>query len=58
MTDGKPFKRYTDDIPPLGTEHHRLSPDSKDRDASATLVAKSYRSFKSVEIFMSKESGS
>ena len=25
MTDGKPFKRYTDDIPPLGTEHHRLS---------------------------------
>ena len=40
MTDGKPFKRYTDDIPPLGTEHHRLSPDSKDRGASATYAGK------------------
>ena len=40
MTDGKPFKRYTDDIPPLGTEHHRLSPDSKDRGASATYAGR------------------
>ena len=27
--------------PPLGTEHHRLSPDSKDRGASATYGVKS-----------------
>ena len=24
MTDGKPFKRYTDDNPPLGADHYLL----------------------------------